>query len=181
MAFVLTRPTLAVARYSQAIVNLLKYAVHGRGATKPTAPVPLLALKPTLVLCLACTVLYCCTVAMCCYSCTCSIEGVGPLIFTEHARSFRNLIIEGESLACQLHFRSARKTEKNASAQGSLKSRNMSNSFWEGTRREKTSLKKVRELVSLLVSQLVSQNKMYTFTCSCIVLSTSFQKFNLCI
>ena len=38
-----TRPTLAVARYSQAIVNLPKYAVHGRGATKPTAPVSLLA------------------------------------------------------------------------------------------------------------------------------------------
>ena len=29
--------------------------------------------------------------------------------------------VEGESLSCQLHFRSARKTKKNASAQGSLK------------------------------------------------------------
>ena len=47
-------------------------------------------------------------------------EGVRPLILIEHVRSSRNLImgggsnIEGESLACQLHFRSARKTEKNA-------------------------------------------------------------------
>ena len=76
-------------------------------------------------------------------------EGVGPLIFSEHVCSFRNLImgggsnIEEESLVCQLHFRSARKTEKNASAQGSLKFRAVSNSFWEGTRREKTRLKKV--------------------------------------
>ena len=68
-------------------------------------------------------------------------EGMGPLIFTVHARRFRNLImgggsnIEGESLACQLHFQSAHKTEKNASAQGSLEFRDVSNSFWEGTRR----------------------------------------------
>ena len=35
-----TRPTLAVARNSQTIIaNLPKYAVHGRGATKPPAPV----------------------------------------------------------------------------------------------------------------------------------------------
>ena len=33
--------------------------------------------------------------------------------------------------------------QKNASAQGSLKFREVSNSFWEGTRREKTHLKKV--------------------------------------
>ena len=51
--------------------------------------------------------------------------------------------VEGESLLCQLHFRSARKTEKNASAQGSLKFREVSNGFREGTRREKTRLKKV--------------------------------------
>ena len=63
--------------------------------------------------------------------------------------------VEGESLSCQLHFRSARKTKKNASAQGSLKFKEVSNSFWEGTRREKTRLKKV----SYLLSQLVSQNK----------------------
>ena len=78
--------------------------------------------------------------------------------------------VEGESLSCQLHFRSARKTKKNASAQGSLKFREVPNSFWEGTRREKTRLKKV----SYLLSQLVSQTKICTFTCSCIVLSTSF-------
>ena len=34
------RPTLAVARNSQTrIANLPKYAVHGRGAIKPPAPV----------------------------------------------------------------------------------------------------------------------------------------------
>ena len=33
--------------------------------------------------------------------------------------------------------------QKNAPAQSSLKLREMSNSFWEGTRREKTCLKKV--------------------------------------
>ena len=45
------------------IANLPKYAVHGRGATKPRAPVSqrTASLKPTLVLCFA-TVLYCCTV-----------------------------------------------------------------------------------------------------------------------
>ena len=65
--------------------------------------------------------------------------------------------VEGESLSCQLHFRSARKTKKKASAQGSLKFNEVSNSFWEGTRREKTRLKKVSYL--LILSQLVSQNK----------------------
>ena len=45
-------------------------------------------------------------------------EGVGPLIFTKHARSFRNLImgggsnIEGESLAGQLHFEVLAKQKK---------------------------------------------------------------------
>ena len=58
---------------------------------------------------------------------------MGPLIFTERARSFKNLIIggecniEGEFLACQLYSRSARKTEKIASAQGGLKFRAVSN------------------------------------------------------
>ena len=86
--------------------------------------------------------------------------------------------VEGESLSCQLHFRSARKTKKNASAQGSLKFREVSNGFREGTRREKTRLKKVSYLLTYLLtyllSQLVSQTKICTFTCSCIVLSTSF-------
>ena len=36
--------------------------------------------------------------------------------------------------------------KKNASAQGSLKFREMSNSFWEATRGEKTRLKKVSYL-----------------------------------
>ena len=47
------------------------------------------------------------------------------------------------------------KQKQNSSAQGSLKFRKVSNRFWEGTRREKNSLKKV----SYLLSQLVSQNK----------------------
>ena len=77
-----------------------------------------------------------------------------PLILIEHARSSSNSImggvsnIEGESLSCQLHVGSACKTEKNASAQGSLMFREVSNSFWEGTRREKTRLKKVSYLLS---------------------------------
>ena len=60
--------------------------------------------------------------------------------------------------------------KKNASAQGSLKFREVSNSFCEGTRRVKTRLKKV----TYLLCQLVSQNKIHTFTSGCIVLSTSF-------
>ena len=42
------------------IVNLLKYAVHGRGATKPPVPMPphTASSKSTLVQCLA-TQLYC--------------------------------------------------------------------------------------------------------------------------
>ena len=67
-------------------------------------------------------------------------------------------------------FEALAKQQKNASAQGSLKFREVSNSFWEGTRREKTRLKKV----SYLLTYLVSQTKICTFTCSCIVLSTSF-------
>ena len=71
--------------------------------------------------------------------------------------------VEGKSLLCKLHFRSACKTKKNASAQGSLKFREVSNSFWEGTRREKTHLKEVSYLLTYLLtyllSQLVSQNK----------------------
>ena len=45
-------------------------------------------------------------------------------------------------------FEALAKQNKNSSAQGSLKSREVSNSFWEGTRREKTRLKKVSYLVS---------------------------------
>ena len=51
------------------------------------------------------------------------------------------------------------KKKKNASAQGSLKFREVSNSFWEGTRREKTRLKKVSYLLTYLVSQ--SDQNMY--------------------
>ena len=80
--------------------------------------------------------------------------------------------IKEESLSCQLQFRSACKTKKNASAQGSSKFREVSTSFWEGTRREKTRLKKVSELVTY--TYLVSLNKICTFTCGCIVRSTSF-------
>ena len=52
--------------------------------------------------------------------------------------------------------------KNNASAQGSLKCREVSNSFWEGTRREKTRLKNV----SQFFTYLVSQNKIYTFWAS---------------
>ena len=55
-------PTLAVAMNSQTIIiaNLPKYAVHGRGATKPPAPESprSASLKPMLVLCFA-TIPYC--------------------------------------------------------------------------------------------------------------------------
>ena len=50
---------------------------------------------------------------------------------------------EGESLSCQLYYRSAHKQKNNAFASSSLKFREVSSSFWEGTRREKTRLKKV--------------------------------------
>ena len=43
--------------------------------------------------------------------------------------------------------------KKEASAQGSLKFREVSNSFWEGTMREKTRLKKVTSLLTYLLSQ----------------------------
>ena len=77
-------------------------------------------------------------------------------------------------------FKALAKQTKKASAQDNLKFREVSNSFWEGTRREKTRLKKVTYLLTYLLiltyllSQLVSQNKICTFTCGCIVLSTSF-------
>ena len=58
--------------------------------------------------------------------------------------------------------RNARKTRKNASAQGSLKFREVSNGFREGTRREKARLKKVSYLLTYLLSQLVSQTKICT-------------------
>ena len=112
----LTRPTLAVARYSQTIELTYQSMLY----TVETLQSHLLqhchcSLKPMLVLCLVyCTVLLLCA-AIAAHT---LFEGVGPLILTEHARSFRKLIIgggsniEGESLACQLHVRSARKTEK---------------------------------------------------------------------
>ena len=51
--------------------------------------------------------------------------------------------------------------KKNSSAQGSLKFREVSNSFWEGTRREKTRLKKVSYLLTYLVGQ--SEQNMYFY------------------
>ena len=42
--------------------------------------------------------------------------------------------------------------KNNAFANSSMKFRDVSNSFWEGTRREKTSLKKVCQLLTYLVS-----------------------------
>ena len=46
-------------------------------------------------------------------------------------------------------FEALAKQKKNASAQGSLKFREVSSSFWEGTRREKTRLKKVSYLLTV--------------------------------
>ena len=46
--------------------------------------------------------------------------------------------------------------KKNASAQGSLKFREVSNSFWEGTRREETRLKEVSYLLTYLLTYLLS-------------------------
>ena len=68
--------------------------------------------------------------------------------------------------------------KKNASAQGSLKFREVSNSFWDGTRREKTRLKKVSYSLTYLLliklSQLEQMYRLCTFTCGCIVHSTNF-------
>ena len=47
-------------------------------------------------------------------------------------------------------FEALAKQNKKVSAQGSLKFREVSNSFWEGTRREKTCLKKVTYLLTYL-------------------------------
>ena len=58
--------------------------------------------------------------------------------------------------------------KKNASVQGSLKFREVSNSCWEGTRREKTRLK----LLTHLFTQLVSQNKIFYMWLYC-----AFYKF----
>ena len=49
-------------------------------------------------------------------------------------------------------FEALAKQKKNAFAQGSLKFREVSNGFWEGTRREKTRLKKVSYLLTYLLS-----------------------------
>ena len=54
-------------------------------------------------------------------------------------------------------FEALAKQKKNASTQGSLKFREVSNSFWEGTRREKTRLKKVSYLLTYLLAYLLSQ------------------------
>ena len=67
-------------------------------------------------------------------------------------------------------FRSVCKTKEMLLPKVVLKFREVSNSFWEGTRREKICLKKV----FFLFIHLVNHNKIYTFTCGCIVLSTIF-------
>ena len=55
-------------------------------------------------------------------------------------------------------FEALAKQKRNASAQGSLKFREVFNSFWEGTRREKTRLKKVSYLLTYLLTYLLSQS-----------------------
>ena len=69
---------------------------------------------------------------------------------------------------------SARKTKKNASAQGSLKFREVSNSFWEGTRREKNSLKKVSQLLTYLLGQSEQNNNVLLHVVVLFVFFTSF-------
>ena len=46
-------------------------------------------------------------------------------------------------------------SKKNASAQGSLKFREVSNSFWEATRREKKEKKEESQLLTHLLTYLV--------------------------
>ena len=94
------------------------------------------SLKPTLALCLEyCTV----HVLRVLIAVPALFEGTRPLILAKHACGSKNSLngresyIEGESVTCQLHFRSARETEKSASGQGSLNFQDVSNSFWEGT------------------------------------------------
>ena len=81
------------------------------------------------------------------------------MILTEHARSSRNSImgggsnIEGEFLSWQLHFRSARKTNKKTVLDHSCnKHRSVYSKGKECPGSEKTALNKQRE-------ELVSQNK----------------------
>ena len=62
-------------------------------------------------------------------------------------------------MSAALSKRSQNNNKKNASAQGSLKFRKVSNSFWEGTRREKTRLKKVTYLLTYLLTYLVMQSE----------------------
>ena len=55
-------------------------------------------------------------------------------------------------------FEALAKQQKNSFAQGSLKFREVSNSFWEATRREKTRLKKVSYLLN---TYLLSQSSLH--------------------
>ena len=63
--------------------------------------------------------------------------------------------------------------KKNASAQGSLKFREVSNSFWEGIYQERENPSEESYLLTYLLIHLVSQNKVCTFTCGCIMFSRS--------
>ena len=55
-------------------------------------------------------------------------------------------------VSCTFEALAKKKQKKNASAQGSLKFREVSNGFREGTRREKTRLKKVSYLLTYLLT-----------------------------
>ena len=66
---------------------------------------------------------------------------------------------------------SQNKNKTNASAQGSLKFREVSNSFWEGTRSKKTRLKKVTYLLTYLVSQSDQYMYFYMSHVTCIGLT----------
>ena len=93
-----------------------------------------LCLKPTLALCLAyCTVLLLCVAI----AARALFEGVRPLILTEHDNGGMVLHWGRVPSVSAVFSKHSQNRKKNASAQGSLKFERVSNSFWEGTRREK--------------------------------------------
>ena len=67
------------------------------------------------------------------------------------------------------------KKKKSASAQGSLKFREVSNSFWEGTRREEETRLKVREVT--LITYLLSQPEQNNYVLLHVVVLCFLQVF----
>ena len=81
-------------------------------------------------------------------------------------------------MSAALSKRSQNKKKKKLLPQGSIKFREVSNSIWEGTRREKTRLKKVSYLLTFLLTYLVSQNKICILH---VVVLCFLQVFRSCI